>query len=48
MKLSKVPKEMGKKVQEEFQKIIDEWTDQIVAPGVYQDKKFQKIERSES
>ena len=45
--MGKLPKELGKKVQEELQKVLEEWTDQIVAPGIYQDKKFQKIERSE-
>ena len=46
--MSKVPKEMGKRCQEEFQKVLSEWTEQIAAPGVYQDKKYQKIERSET
>ena len=44
--MSKVPKEMGKKVQEELQKALDQWTSFIEggAEGYYKKKETQKIE----
>ena len=44
--LSKIPKEMGKKVQQELQKALDQWTDHIKggAEGYYRKKETQKIE----
>ena len=42
--MSKVPKDMGKKVQDELQQVLNEWTDQIPACGAYHDPEFQKIE----
>ncbi len=37
---------MGKKVQEELQQALDQWTDKIEggAEGYYKEKKVQKIE----
>ena len=45
--MSKVPKDLGKKVQEELQHAIDEWTKHIPAEGYYKNPKTQKIEREE-
>jgi len=45
--MSKVPKDMGKKVQEELQRALNEWTSYIPAEGIYKNPKYQKIERSE-
>jgi hypothetical protein len=44
--MSKVPKEMGEKVQQELQKALDQWTDHVSggACGAYHDPEFQKIE----
>ena len=44
--LSKVPKEMGKKVQKELQDALDEWTSYVEtgAEGYYRKKETQKIE----
>ena len=42
--MSKVPKEMGKKVQQELQKALDQWTDHIKGEGYYRRKETQKIE----
>ena len=47
IKMSKVPKDMGKKVQEELQRALNEWTSYIPAEGIYKNPKYQKIERSE-
>jgi hypothetical protein len=44
IKLSKVPEDMGRKVQRELQKALDQWTDQIPASGAYEIPEFQKIE----
>ncbi len=40
---------MGKKVQEELQKALDQWTDNVEsgAEGYYKRKETQKIEREE-
>jgi hypothetical protein len=37
---------MGKEVQRELQKVLNEWTDNVSggADGAYHDPKFQKIE----
>ena len=35
---------MGRKVQRELQKALDQWTDQIPASGAYEIPEFQKIE----
>ena len=48
--MSKVPKDMGEKVQKELQKALDEWRDLVFidnVQGYLKNRKTQKIEKEE-
>ena len=44
--MSKVPRDMGKAVQAELQKVLNEWTQEVAkgAEGYYKYRETQKIE----
>ena len=48
--MSKVPKVLGEKVQEELQNALEKWRDEVFIQnihGVLKDPKTQKIEKEE-
>lgn len=45
--MSKIPKNMGRKVQEEFQDVLEEWREEVFteeSTGYLKNRRVQKIE----